>query len=46
MNETKSFNKQNNLEIKLLLRRSNAYNALQEYEKSKADLDKIMILEP
>ena len=34
------------LEIKLLLRRSNAYSSLQDFEKSKADLDKILILEP
>ena len=44
--ETKSFQKQNQLETKLLLRRSKSYNALQDYEKSKADLDRILIIDP
>ena len=44
--ETKSFQKQNHLEIKLLMRRSKSYNALQDYEKAKADLDRILIIEP
>ena len=34
------------LEIKLLLRRSTAYSSLLDYEKSKVDLDRILILEP
>ena len=34
------------LEIKLLLRRSTAYSSLLDYENSKADLDRILILEP
>lgn len=45
-NETKSFSRQNTLEIKLLLRRSNAYSSIGDFEKSKADLDRILILEP
>lgn len=45
-NETKSFSKQNALEIKLLMRRQKAYNSMQDYEKCKADLDRVLILEP
>ena len=44
--ETKSFCKQNALECKILLRRAKSYNTLEDYEKSKADLDKILLLEP
>ena len=45
-NETKSFSKQNQLEIKLLLRRSKSYNAINDYEKSKVDLDRILLMDP
>ena len=45
-NETKSFNKQNALEMKLLMRRQKAYSAQQEYEKCKADLDRVIMMEP
>ena len=34
------------LEVKLLLRRAKSYLAEENYEASKADLDKILILEP
>lgn len=46
MNETKSFQRDNKLEIKLLLRRGKSYEMLGEFEKSKDDLDKIVMLEP
>lgn len=45
-NETKSFSRQNALECKLLLRRSKSYNAMENYELAKADLDRVLILEP
>jgi len=45
-NETKSFQKDNRLEIKLLLRRGKSYEMVGEYEKSKEDMDNIIILEP
>ena len=45
-NETKSFSKQNTLEIKLLMRRQKGYNSMQDFEKCKADLDRVLLLEP
>ena len=45
-NETKSFTKNNVLEIKLLLRRAKSYEMKSEWELSKADLDKVIMLEP
>lgn len=45
-NETKAFAKQNVLEVKLLLRRAKCYEMQQEWELAKADLDKILALEP
>ena len=45
-NETRSFSRQNNLEIKLLLRRAKSHQSLDDYEKAKADLDRVLILEP
>lgn len=46
MNETKSFSQQNQLEMKLLLRRAKSHQCMLDYEKSKADLDRLLILEP
>ena len=45
-NETKSFSKQNLLEIKLLMRRQKSLNCLSEFEKCKEDLDRVLLLEP
>ena len=45
-NETKSFSKQNALELKLLLRRAKSYNTIKDFENSKEDLDKILLLAP
>ena len=44
--DTKPFCQQNVLEVKLLLRRAKSLLAEEDYEASKADLDKILILEP
>jgi tetratricopeptide (TPR) repeat protein len=46
MNETRSFQKDNLLEVKILLRRGKSYENLGEYEKAKDDLDKALSLEP
>jgi dyslexia susceptibility 1 candidate gene 1 protein len=46
MNETRSFAKQNTLEVKLLLRRSKCYELEGDFEASKADLEKVLLLEP
>lgn len=45
-NETKLFANQNILEVKLLLRRAKSYEMMTEWEKSKEDLDKVILLEP
>ena len=44
-NETKSFSKQNVLEIKIRLRRARTYQTTNEFEKAKSDLDKILLLD-
>jgi tetratricopeptide (TPR) repeat protein len=46
MNDTKSFNRDNRLEVKLLQRRGKSYEMLGEFEKAKADLDHAVMLEP
>jgi len=46
MNETRSFQKDNRLEVKVLLRRGKSYENLGEFEKAKEDLDKAITLEP
>ena len=46
MNETKSFQKDNRLEVKVLLRRGKSYEMLEDYENAKEDLDKAVSLEP
>ena len=46
MDDTKDFNKDNVLEIKLLQRRSKCYEMKNEFEKAKEDLDKAMMLDP
>jgi len=45
-NETKSFQAQNSLEVKILLRRAKCFENTGDMEKAKADLDKILLLEP
>lgn len=45
-NETKSFQLNNSLEVKILLRRAKCYEHNGEMENAKADLDKILLLEP
>ena len=44
--ETKSFQQNNALEVKILLRRAKCFESLNEMEKAKADLDKLLLLEP
>lgn len=46
MNDTRSFNKDNRLEVKVLLRRGKSYENLGEFEKAKDDLDRAISLEP
>lgn len=46
MPDTKSFQKINTLEVKLLLRRAKSFENMKEYEKAKTDLDKTVLLEP
>lgn len=38
-NDTKSFSRDNRLEVKLLMRRAKSYEMMDDYEKAKADLD-------
>ena len=45
-NDTKSFSRENRLEVKILLRRGKSYEMLGDYEKAKADLDQCVLLEP
>lgn len=45
LNETKSFNLDNQLEVKLLLRRGKSYQMLKEYELAKKDLDECVRLD-
>ena len=44
--ETKSFQTNNALEVKILLRRAKCFESLNEMEKAKIDLDKLLLLEP
>jgi tetratricopeptide (TPR) repeat protein len=44
--ETKSFQTNNALEVKILLRRAKCFESLNEMEKAKFDLDKLLLLEP
>lgn len=44
--ETKSFQTNNALEVKILLRRAKCFESKNEMEKAKLDLDKLLILEP
>jgi len=46
MNDTKSFSRDNKLEVKLLLRRGKSYEMKGDYEKAKGDLDRSLSLEP
>lgn len=46
MNDTKSFSRDNKLEVKLLLRRGKSYEMKGDYEKAKTDLDRTLSLEP
>ena len=46
MNDTRSFNKDNRLEVKVFLRRGKSYENLGEFEKAKDDLDRAISLEP
>ncbi len=46
LNETKSFSKENRLEVKILMRRGKSYESLGDNEKAKADLDRALLLEP
>lgn len=46
LNDTKSFQKENRLEVKILLRRGKSYESLGDNERAKADLDRALILEP
>lgn len=45
-NETKSFQKENRLEVKILMRRGKSYESLGDNEKAKDDLDRALLLEP
>lgn len=46
LNETKSFSKDNRVEVKILMRRGKSYESIGENEKAKADLDRALLLEP
>ncbi len=46
LNETKTFQKENRLEVKILMRRGKSYESLGDSEKAKADLDKALLLDP
>lgn len=45
-NDTKSFQPNNGLEVKLLLRRAKSYEMQEQWELAKKDLDRITALEP
>ena len=45
-NETKAFQQNNALEVKILLRRAKCFENVNEMEKAKADLDRLLLLEP
>lgn len=44
--ETKSFQKENRVEVKILMRRGKSYEMLGDNEKAQADLDKALMLDP
>ena len=46
MNETKTFQKENRLEVKILMRRGKSYESIGDSEKAKLDLDKALMLDP
>jgi tetratricopeptide (TPR) repeat protein len=46
LSDTKTFSKENRLEVKVLMRRGKSYESLGENEKAKADLDKALMMEP
>ena len=46
MNDTKSFSRDNRLEVKILLRRGKSFECIGEIEKAKSDLDRAIILDP
>lgn len=46
LSDTKTFSKENRLEVKILMRRGKSYESLGDNEKAKADLDKALIMEP
>lgn len=46
MNDTKSFAKDNRLEVKVLMRRGKSYESVGENEKAKEDLDKALMMDP
>ncbi|TNV72933.1 hypothetical protein FGO68_gene17061 [Halteria grandinella] len=46
LDDTKSFQKDHRLEVKILMRRGKSYEALGESEKAKQDLDQALLLEP
>jgi tetratricopeptide (TPR) repeat protein len=46
LSDTKTFSKENRLEVKILMRRGKSYESIGENEKAKADLDKALIMEP
>lgn len=46
LSDTKTFSKENRLEVKVLMRRGKSYESLGDNEKAKADLDKALMMEP
>ena len=46
MNDTKSYSKENRVEVKILMRRGKSYESIGEFEKAKQDLDKALLMEP
>jgi lipoprotein NlpI len=46
LSDTKTFSKENRLEVKILMRRGKSYESLGENEKAKADLEKALLMEP
>lgn len=44
--DTKSFSKENRLEVKILMRRGKSYESLGDNEKAKVDLDRAILMEP
>lgn len=46
MNDTKAFQTNNTLEVKILMRRAKCFEGTGEMEKAKVDLDKLLLMEP